>query len=507
MSDVVLRLILTTRPTTRAGKALVVYPDPSEQGRLIEDMGDKDNLSWSDRRLAWARLCLPVTAKAQQIKIATKWPLEESMLKYKIEPVIDDYVERKSVIKPKIEAYTAQRYARMAGVPLDFPRPRQYTEEELLDDVNQATKPTLSGWLPFRVRTSAVFGHVLHLNHKNVAASLKEGTAALAASRRALAPLIPPITEMHVPGWVPYREPSNMSSMIVMRFTPILTNNPSTTVAAKPALELYLKASDDDVLSIDSLRAIAHTHIADICLPGEAVDARVTQRLVAELPGTTLASTGGMEPLMQFINSSLLDPAQGRLVTPPVVDSLGLPHWLFHALEADPQSPFLRSPHAELETANKKAAAAAPAASNNKKKGKKQLTPTPTPTAPPSPPYNPYLAAANRLTQTSYLFAGLEVHHRPTETAYDGWRLRYTSVEAGAGGGRRAELALTAEPAADTALRRGWAAVSAGAWLRSSTPLGNVRPASSAARFSPTTSCRFHSRARRSRNAIISGIL
>lgn len=430
---------------------------------------------WSDRRLAWARLCSPLTYKAQLAQRTQRiqtWPLEENLLKYKIEPVTDDYIERKSEIKKKTHAYMISRTTRMAGVPLSFPRPRRYSEEQLLAEVTQPTKPTLSGWMPFRVRTQAVFGHVLHINHKKAAADLKEkGTDALAASRRTLNPLIPPITEMHLPGWVPYREERQMTSLIVMRFNPF---NPSleptseATPSLAPTLELRLRASDNHILSIESLRAIAHTHVADMCLPSEYVDVRVTQRLVAELPGAVLDRAPGMEPLMQFLQDSYLEPAKGRLITPPVLNDLVLPQWLFYAPEADLQSTFLRkNVLGALYDATKAAATAADTESPTKKKASKR----PKKDAASflvAPPHNPYLEAANapHPTPTSYFFAGLEVH-RSTETAYDGWQLVYTSIEAGGGGGRRAELALVARPAVDTALRLPAEAVGGAAWLKS----------------------------------------
>ncbi|CAN8100610.1 unnamed protein product [Discula destructiva] len=476
LSEVVLRLIFTSRPLARTGKALAVYPDPPEQGTLIEDTSNREKLSWIDRRASWARLCLPLATKTQQQQqqqqqLARRWPLGESMLKYKVEPVTDDFVDRKpayEVAKAKEAAFFAWRSVSMAGVPLGFPRPRQYSEEELLEEIIQPTKPTSSGWLPFRTRTNAVFGHVLHLNHENAANPFQKGDiAALAASRRALTPLIPPITEMHLPGWVPYTNPSNMTSLIVVRFIPTL-KNPVTT---EPTLELRLTANDEEIISIDSLRAIAHTHVADVCLPGEHVDARLTQRLFAELPGAVLDSTPGMKPLLQFLHDSILEPGQGRLVTPSVLDGLGLPSWLFYAPETDVQSPFLHSHSlAELRDANKAATATATSDSSEPpttKKSRKSKKPSnPATDALAVPAHNPYLPPANVLTPTSYLFAGLEVH-RPFETAYDGWQLAYTSIEAGAGGGRRAELTLSAQPAADKALRRKPDAVTAGAWLRS----------------------------------------
>lgn len=433
-------------------------------------MGNKDKLPWYDRRVAWARLCLPVATKAKTPQLANHWSLNESMLKYKIEPVAEDLIKPTSTIEPKKQAF----YTSLAGVPLGFPRPPQESEEEQLKQVIQPTRPTPSGWLPFRIRTNAIFGHVLHLNNKYISASIKEGTDAVSTSRRTTSPLIPPVTGMTLPAWVPYSIPKYMTSHIIMRFTPTFTTPPASSLdGPAPALELRLKATDEEIIGIDSLRAIAHTHVSDICLPGEHVDVRATQRLVAELPGHQLDTIEAMQPLIQFLNDSDLEVGHGRLVTPPVLDGLGLPSWMFYAPETDAQSPFLRSRAlAELYDATK--AASAPDGKKPKKaskKAKKPAVPAPAPAA-----HTPYTAPANQLTPTSYIFSGLEVH-RPVETSYDGWKLTYTSVEAGAGGGRRAELELEAVPSSDKDVRREGARVDAGAWLRSVYKLATGRTA------------------------------
>jgi hypothetical protein len=51
------------------------------------------------------------------------------------------------------------------------------------------------------------------------------------------------------------------------------------------------------------------------------------------------------------------------------------------------------------------------------------------------------LVGEEEVVKAEYVFAGLEMR-RSVATEVDGWRLVYTSVEAGQGGGRRAELAL-----------------------------------------------------------------
>lgn len=477
ISDIVLRLILSAYPSTRTSQALTVFPDPAEQGRLVEDIGNKDKLPWNDRRIAWARLCLPVATKAKTPHVAQRSPLTESMLKYKIEPVTDDLIEPTSTIKPKKRAF----YTSLAGVPLGFPRPPRESEKEQLKQILQPTRPTMSGWLPFRVRSNAIFGHVLHLNNQYAAASIKAVTDAASTSRRTVNPFIPPVTGLDLPAWVPYKTPKYMTSLIIMRFTPTsATATPSSADAPAPVLELRLKATDEEIIGIDSLRAIAHTHLSDVCLPSGHVDIRATQRLVAELPGYRLDRTEGMQPLTQFLKDAHLNFGKGRLITPPVLDGLGLPNWMFYAPEKDVQSPFLRNRVlAELYDADK--AASSPTktdGSKPKKPSRKTKAKKSTSAAAPAaaPAYSPYDASANMLTPTSYIFSGLEIH-RSVETSYDGWKLSYKSVEAGAGGGRRAELDLEAVPSGDKDIRREGPRIDAGAWLRSVYKLATGRAA------------------------------
>lgn len=446
LADVVFRLLLTAYPPSRTDRALTVYPEVEGKGKgkLIEDVGSSDKLSWIDRRMKWARLCLPLSTEPPQV--STSWPFDQaSAMKYAVQTT-DEHPDLPTLtVKPKKSPHSS-----LGGVPLWFPRPSKTPEQR----EQKQTQPTPSGWLPFRVRTNAVFGHVLNVNDAALASSINEGDDGLSASSRTLAPLIPPIDEMDLPSWVPYSSPHYMTSVIVMRFKPDPPDPAKPEDALAPHLELRLKATDDDIIGIDSLRAVAHTHISDILLPAEHVDVRITQKVIAELPGTQVDAVDGMQPLLQFLRDARLEMAKGRLVTPPRLHDLGLPRWMFYRPEADPASPFMPTPA--------------------RRKLEKTATATAVPSVAPHdsdealPPYEEqrYAVAFNVLRRTSYVFAGLELR-RPLETTYDGWRLTYTSVEAGQGGGRRAELGLEAAPGGDRELGRSAADISAQRFVRS----------------------------------------
>lgn len=387
--------------------------------------------------MQWARLCLPLGTDPPDV--SSIWPLShQNTLKYDVRPEAEDLILPTSTIQPKKEAF----YASLAGVPLAFPKPSKEPQPEAKEP--EATKPTPSSWLPYRVRTNAVFGHIVNLKSPNVANSIHESTDVLASSSRALSPLIPPVSEMTIPAWVPYKIPMYMTSLILMRFAPYPPNH------LAPHLELRIKATDNAIIELDSLRAVAHTHVSDILLPAERVDIRATQRVVAELPGQKIDNTEGMQPLRQFLHDAELEVAEGRLVTPPRIEDLGLPEWMFYQPETDAQSPLLNG------AVRRRLLEEAAAAEKTNSRSKTHDTDT----------LDAYDPASNALRTTSYVFTGLELH-RPLETTYDGWRLLYTSVEAGQGGGRRAELSLDAIPGGDRELRRNADGVDAAKFLRS----------------------------------------
>lgn len=411
--------------------------------------------------MKWARLCLPLTS--EEFQASKEWPLKNSVLKYEVRPMLKDFVLLESVLPSKIRESTTARYAVVSAtdsVPVGIPKPRKASQSEGEDD-QIPLKPILatpSGWFPPTTRTNAVFGHILHLNKAELAESLGHGPGALATSPRIMSPLIPPVAKMALPSWVPYRTPSNMVSMVLMRFVPY-SEQPSTQLKSAPSLELRMKASNEDIIEIDSLRAIAHTHVSDILLPSGHIDVRVTERLEANLPGSDIGSTEGMGPLLTFLRNSYLEIREGRLVTPPRIADLGLPQWMFYDKHhSDPASEFL--PSGERKRLEEREALM-----KSKSDDKTATEPEPKSEDPPFATQL-YAEAFNTLVPTSYVFAGLEVH-RTLETTYDGWKMVYTSIEAGQGGGRRAELSLEAVPSRDTELRRSHDKIGTHEFLRS----------------------------------------
>lgn len=444
MGDIVFRLLFMAKSPVRSDKTLTIYPKLEGKGRLIEDIGGKDKLSWLDRRQKWARLCLPLGTKPHRVE--STWPLGENVVKYKVEAVPEDFM---LPIPAAVKAVPR-------GVPLAPPAVR--AEPTSSDGIQPApTEPTPSGWFPFKVRTSAVFGHMLHPNNNTVAEFFHQQhtfNADPSTSPRTLYPVIPPLAGLDLPAWVPFPSPPAMTCLIVMRLMPHSADPQQPSDPLSPHLELRMKASDERIIEIDCLRAISHVHVSDMLLPTEHVDVRVTQKLVADFPGNMISAAKGMEPLLKFLANARLEMHRGRLDTPPRLENMLLPRWMYYRPEDDIHGQFLmRHERQKLaaEGGKDKKTAAPPYSEKEKMPGYRAAHPNP---------------AYNDLRPTSYVFAGLEIL-RPLETTYDGWRLRYTSVEAGQGGGRRAELSLDAVPSQDRDLRRRPDSVDTARFLRS----------------------------------------
>ena len=215
--------------------------------------------------------------------------------------------------------------------------------------------------------------------------------------------------------------------------------------ASAPALELRLAASDTEVLGVESLRAVLRSGFSDVMLPSSAVDLRFAQtQHVSLLPVPTLTTTttadhdpihaaaaaadalAHWQPISDFLSNARLNLAHGKLEMPPR-QKFPVPRRLF---APTPSSSL--SEEEELKP---------------KKRGRPRKT----------------MRSANgdELLSTTYSFVGLEVHRSASVPYVDadadadadagpaqqrhaspGLKLTYTSVEAGQGGGRRAEISL-----------------------------------------------------------------
>ena len=257
------------------------------------------------------------------------------------------------------------------------------------------------------ITTTALFGHILHPCSSNSTAPPKSqhssdpnhGPPAMAHTiphegqpvdgehvslqgTHSISPTLPTLTRL--PSHLPAADAP--APTVVLRFVP----QPDDPAAADaPALELELDASDPADLRPRVLRAAVASRRDDVLLPSAPADVRLAQAAIFSVPGRSLPRLSSLAPLCAFLAASRLNLDQGNLATPARVDGLGLPARLFRAA---------------LGTAPVSDAAAPPVA-------------------------------------VSYLFAGLEMR-RAVASSLRGWRLLFTSVEAGRGGGRRLEMTL-----------------------------------------------------------------
>lgn len=326
----------------------VLPESDAKGGRFVIESYNKEKWSWKDRTRQWARWVTPTAATAGE--------QATNQLVVAIPTVFGSGIELGST-----------------AVPSDEP------------SVSPAGWPTA-----LQRSTSAIFGHILHQYPPQ---NSSQGVDLTQPS--IISPVIPPLSALALPQAA--KPPTPSSSTILMRFLPDPSQDPSV-VSAAPPLELRLEASDTEISSISSLRAIvtapatAATH--DILLPSSTVDVRLRQAVFHELAGDALSSDPlhADHPILAFLDASDLRPAAGRLVTPARLPGVAVP--------------LVSSPHDAASTTTTDGV-------------------------------------------VDYLFAGLEMR-RAVATNYEGWSLMYTDVEAGQGGGRRAELSLEAVPSPST---------------------------------------------------------
>ena len=251
--------------------------------------------------------------------------------------------------------------------------------------------------------TIATFGHVLHPYHAEGAKPPNHQQ-----QQRILTPVIPPLASLSLPRMLHNASPSSSSSTILMRFLPHPRQYPSPKRTAPP-LELRLNATDTEIQGISSLRALVSTSTHDILLPSNPVDIRISTTDFIDLPGSVLAADPRhADPLLSFLEGADLRPDAGRLVTPPLLRDVVIP-----AVGASESTSTTTTTTPNIITSTFFA----------EEEGTNH----------------------DSLMTADYVFAGLEVR-RSVAADYDGWRLVYTTVEAGQGGGRRAELTLEAVP-------------------------------------------------------------
>ncbi|KAI0972026.1 hypothetical protein F4678DRAFT_430954 [Xylaria arbuscula] len=430
IAHIVFRLLLTASGWQKV-KSTLLTPQPSgkETGRLIADATSKDKLGWKDKMSQWARYVNPLTP---ELKVAdVKMPIKQFKLPF--EPSRGD----PEALNENREFFLDTKFP---FHPIGF------------SNVVQTS-------------TTAHFGHLLHMYKPSSKpawglAKLLTNTIQRIFSPSTPHPLLLAKFESTDPNSVPPLVTTK--STIVLRFWPSPSSNPISRLDSSksskessehaadtptaPILELRLAASDREVLGIESLRAIKHTEHTDVMLPSSPVDVRFTQTQYETLHAPDREALAAWQPLADFLQPARLDLENGKLEVPPR-QRFPIPRRLFE------EAP---SPRTSSRASS-------------------QSIPTDEPTTP-TPPTQSTETTANQdeykehlrewdeeaeelkrrekayhehqsefnpdyPVSVSYEFIGLELH-RSASLPFEGHRLTYTSIEAGQGGGRRAEVTL-----------------------------------------------------------------
>ncbi|GAP91348.1 putative rmp1 protein involved in nucleus-mitochondria cross-talk encoded by the rpm1 gene [Rosellinia necatrix] len=398
VGHIVFRLLLTSFGDQRATSTLL-SPVVSKlgPGRLVVDVTSKDKLSWRDRLVQWARYVHPL-APGESVADAPL-PVEEFELPF--EPT---------------------RWPETLGGDHQFFRDTKFPQHP----VKWSDLPVSS--------TVAHFGHVLH-GYRPSDPALQLSDLLASTDRRAFAPASPHPLHLAQTEQKDADAPSLITtkSTLVLRFWPSPSSNPVTRPGRSkpvpshagdtppaPILELRIPADNPTLDNIESLRAISRTHHTDVMLPSSPVDVRFTQTQYSTLLATDRETAALWQPIADFLLDAHIDLDNGKAEVKPR-QRFPIPRSLFD----DRVQPAAASDVDADTDANANADAGEPGDSARRKKKSSKDG----------------LIDSADLQSIPYEFVGMEFHSS-VSLPYEGHQLTYTSIEAGRGGGRRAELTL-----------------------------------------------------------------
>lgn len=429
LRHVVLRLLVTAlKPEAALVKLYKPEELPSDStGRFLIDEYNREKWSWKDKLGRWARYIIPPgTQDAARLLKDEDHPLPDS-------PVQLLFSEPPPSFPKEDEDSTMQTARKVLEGAKDLDDSKIADLKEAQIEVEEPSKQFPRQpvrWSPeVHTTTSAVFGHILldamGLPAKALISERDQTKTSLSSYPHIFSSIVPhpmQLAALHggtQPDGQGDKPPFSVENTILIRFMPTPSTNPDDLEFPGPPLELRLaltNSDDPEITGVHSLRAIVETHLHDAMLPSAPVDVRVMQRRTATLQGhhEDLAS---WQPLQSFLDRARLDIAYGKLEM-PAQQRFQIPARLFYKSHppaiSNPLTPKAIKAVAKREKLERKLESRIPADKNE----------------PVSIPYD---------------FMGLELH-RAVSVPYEGHTLTYTSIEAGQGGGRRAELALSPTP-------------------------------------------------------------
>lgn len=466
LGDAVLRfLLLAYGPRHRHKTDLVVWPaeaSGTSGGRYVISNHSEDRMAWKNRGRPWARWTSPVARRWDQGKIAGS----HSQLSDSPSPSPDLLLPEALLLHPIT--------------------PGRLLPVQLEDDASR-NRQLSHDWSPFvYTATTATFGHVLQERTAPIAAN----TAPQAFDKsleRIFVPVVPPLANLNLGLLETPREgdsegegegeditqsqpettlssslSSSHTSTLVLRFLPApdQTALPADTITAAPTLEVRLEVTNssngnEQIGALLGVRAIVDSYACDLILPAAPVDVRLQQIRFFELLPHVLPvrdvdvdanhhhdqSDNPYAPLLDFLATAVLRPAEGDLRTPARLRGIRIPTRLMEPFR-EVGSPTLTGEQQQQQTPS--SSSVEEGVVEQEEQGTTREDDSKPGEIASSPPLEEEKDGESSV-MVDYLFAALEMQRSAT-VRWEGFSLVYTSVEAGQRGGRRAELALDAQP-------------------------------------------------------------
>jgi hypothetical protein len=362
LGDVVFRLLLDAfHPAPRAFSATSLSPASrsrvkAQNGGYVVRYDREEQLPWYERHKEWARWVAPIDAKKKK-----RW----------------EKIDQDSLLQPIEVKDWDNSVSREPGDPFKH-------RGELLD---------LGGWSELTTRTTAVFGHILHVQPANPNFKIRTD---FKPSDRTFVPVIPPIKGLSLPSNL--MEEGLWHYTVIMRFLPDPQRPSAPGTPPPPPLELRIEGDHKELKRIIEVRAVTSSLSHDILLPSAPVDVRLLQTRYFSLPGITIDEH--LPVVLKFLNDSDLVPWLDIMVAPPTLPGVRLPRRL---LETD-------APSQEAETASS-------AAQTESAQVTQQTNPSEIQTEP-----------ADDFVTVDYRYAGFEVQ-RAVTAEYEGFKLTYSSTK------------------------------------------------------------------------------
>ncbi|KAH6651819.1 mitochondrial inner-membrane-bound regulator-domain-containing protein [Truncatella angustata] len=432
----------------------------SGNGRLVVDHGNKEKWAWKDRLEQWARLVTPVSTDIENTQAgpADGNPPKLSMAIEKLQPLPRNVHVPNKTLTNSVAWKDGERAE-------DWSSSSPPQQVEVQDSSSSRFPHQPVRWTSdLTSSTSALFGHILtprtDVAKAEGAPPAHPSTEDLASRPYNFSPIVPHPIRLAELSLLDENTMLPVASTVLIRFL----HNPSSAALAlplvAPPLELRLTLSeptsadqDPEITGVHSLRALVATHHNEVPLPASPVDFRITQTRGASLQGSPSALSA-WQPIADFLSRSRLDIAAGKLEM-AAQQRFQVPLRLFG--EATMTQEAMRKKKQQQQQQQQQEQQLAAVDDESQTRGDSTST---------SPAQEegdiiaqPISAAGgedhpNSLRSTLYEFAGLELHRSVTVpySADPRFSLTYTSIEAGQGGGRRAELSLRPVPASSSSV-------------------------------------------------------